>query len=157
MSNNVRVPINWQNVEFAKSMAQKSPSWESFRSHQIHEPKHRNLGDDGPSTHAMSVMRRNPDGTLDFEWAKNMVLDAVHNLNYPFALTPVHYALLTVVMPSKYRNMIPQQAEIMTQLSGSEKYKVLALVEAQLKEEENYSAGRGGGSVEGRSQTRSGK
>jgi hypothetical protein len=104
----------------------------------------------------MSVIRRNPDGTLDFQWAKNVVIDAVHKMHYPEALRPIDRALLTVVFPDKYQGMMPQEADLKTQLSASEKSKVRQIVEAQLKEEENWNAGQGGGSIEGRSVTKDG-
>jgi hypothetical protein len=140
-----------------RKAAQENPSWESFRASRIHpEGEYRYQGDDRPGTHAMSIIRRNPNGELDYEWAKNMVIDAVHNLPYPHALLPIHQALLTVVFPDKYRNMEPMQAAILTQFSDGEKSRVRQMVEAQLKEEENWNAGQGGGSIEGRSVTRNG-
>jgi hypothetical protein len=133
-----------------------NPSWESARDHEIHKVEYKYQGDDRPNTHAMSIIRRNPDGKLDYEWAKNMVVDAVHTLDFPTSLLPIHRALLTVIFPEKLREMEPMQAAILTQFSGTEKATVRRMVEAHLKEEENWNAGRGGGSVEGRSKTRDG-
>jgi hypothetical protein len=150
-----RIPLHMQDPEgFAKAQ-KNNPSYESFRPHVTHQVKYRQMGEDRPSTHAMAVMRRHPDGTLDHEWAKNAIIDAIHNAAVPHGVRPVHLALLQVVFPGKYRNMEPQQAEIFTQLSDSEKSRLKAMVEAHLKEEENWNTGQGGGSVDGRHMTRS--
>lgn len=157
MNNNSRIPLHIQNPELVKATgAQVNPSYESFREHTTYVPNYEvQKFPDRPSTHAMSIIRRNPDGTLDYQWAKNMVIDAVHSMHYPHALLPIHQALLTVIYPNRFRAMEPAQAQILTQFSPSEKDKVRELVEAQIKEEENWNTGRGGGSVEGRGTTRS--
>jgi hypothetical protein len=153
-----RIPLHVQNPDLVKATGQQvNPSYEAFAPHQRFKPAYKELGPDRPSTHAMSMIRRNPDGTLDYEWAKNVVIDAVHNAATPHSILPVHLALLQVVLPDKFRNMEPQQATILTQLSDSEKSKVREMVEAQLREEENWNAGQGGGSVPGRHITRGGK
>ena len=153
-----RMPLFMQDPSLAKATgAQQNPSFESFRPNIIHESQYKVQPDSRPSTHAMSVIRRNPDGTLDYLWAKDMVIDAVHNSQYPHALVPLQAALLTVVFPMRFRNMEPAQAEILTQFSPSEKQKVAQMVEAQLLEEANWNAGRGGGSVSGRTITLAGK
>lgn len=142
-----RVPLNVQHPSINKSGPQKNPSWESFRSHEVHKPQYNYQGDDKPSTHMMSLIRRNPDGQLDYDWAKNMIVDAIHNISFPHALLPIHQALLTVVFPNRFRVMEPMQANLQTQLSDSEKAKVKMLVENHLLQEANYSAGRGGGNL----------
>lgn len=150
-----RIPLHVQNPDLVKATGkQVNPSYESFGPAQRFTPKYKQLGDDRPSTHAMSMIRRNPDGTLDYDWAKNVVIDAVHNAATPHAILPVHLALLQVVFPQRFRSMEPQQAALLTQLSESEKARVKDLVEAHLKEEENWNAGAGGSSIAGRHITR---
>jgi len=151
-----RVPIHVQDPSLAKANSHKNPSYESFRPHQVHNVEYKYQGEDRPNTHMMSVMRRNPDGSLDYEWAKNMVVDAIHGMSFPHALRPIHHALLTVCFPDKYRGMMPQEADLKTQLSASEKARVRDMVEEHLLEEENWNVGGGGGSVAGRSKTRDG-
>jgi len=149
-----RIPLHIQDPRLVKATGQQvNPSYESFAPHQRFGAQYKEM-ENRPSTHAMSVIRRNPDGTLDYEWAKNMVIDAVHRSASPVGMLPTQLALLTVIFPQRFRTMEPQQAEILTQFSDSEKSKVRELVSAQLKEEENYNAGRGGGSVDGRHVTR---
>jgi len=152
--NKSNIPLHLQ-FDLRKAI-QKNPSYESFAPHRSHNVEYKYQGQDRPNTHMMSIIRRNPDGTLDYEWAKNMVIDAVHNAAHEAGNRPIHMALLTIIFPEKYRKMEPMQADLMTQFGPSEKSKVRQLVEAQLKEEENYNAGRGGGSVEGRSKTTDG-
>lgn len=153
-----RIPLYIQNPDLVKATGQQvNPSWESFAPHQRFKPQYSpEFEDNRPTTHAMSIIRRYPDGTLDLQWAKNVVIDAVHKLNYPHSLLPLDMALLTVVFPDKFKVMEPMQAEILTQFSNTEKQKVRILVEAQLLEELNYNAGQGGGAVPGQSSTRNG-
>ncbi len=156
MSNNAsRVPLHLQ-YAIKKSGPQPNPSEQSFRRNEIHNPKYNYQGQDRPNTHMMSDFRRYPDGTLDFEWAKNLVLDAVHNLSTPENLRPIHQAFLTVIFPLRFRMMEPKLADLRTQLSAAEKSKLKKMVEAQLLEEANWNAGMGGGHVDGRSKTRDG-
>ena len=151
-----RIPLNLQNPGISKSGPQKNQSYASFQPNVVNRVEYKYQGQDRPNTHMMSIIRRNPDGTLDFQWAKNMVIDAVHSLDCPEDLRPIHRALLTVVFPDKDRGMMAQEADLKTQLSASEKQRVRKMVEDQLKEEENWNAGRGGGSVDGRGKTRDG-
>jgi hypothetical protein len=152
--NGPRVPLHMQSADVAKAAkAQPNPS---YRTNITHESNYKTQGADRPNTHMMSVIRRNPDGTLDFQWAKNMVLDAVHKMAYPNSLLPVDKALITVVFPERFREMEPMQADLMTQFSASEKARIKSMVESQLLEEENWNAGQGGGSVDGRSKYRDG-
>lgn len=148
-------PLHIQNPDLVKAHP-KNPSWESFREHRIHPNDYQYQGMDRPNTHMMSIIRRYPNGELDYEWATNMVLDAINNQAYPHANLPIHNALTTVVFPERFRNMEPMQADLMTQFSDSEKSRVKAMVEERLLEMENYNAGRGGGSVDGRGKTRDG-
>lgn len=151
-----RVPLNIQDPRINKSGPQANDSYGSFREDHHSDPKYQYQGQDRPNTHMMSIIRRNPDGTLDYEWAKDMVLDALNKVGWEGALLPIDQALLTVVFPDKIQAMEPMQADLMTQFSPSEKDHVRAMVEAQLKEMENWNTGLGGGSVEGRGKTRDG-
>jgi uncharacterized protein YqcC (DUF446 family) len=153
-----RIPLHFQQPNLVKATgAQINPSYESFAPHQVFTPQYKTLWSaDRPTTHAMSMIRRYPDGTLDYQWAKNIIIDAIHKMQYPNSLLPTEMALISVVFPDKFKVMEPMQANILTQFSDTEKYKVRGIVEAQLKEELNYNAGRGGGSVEGRSSTLNG-
>ena len=145
-----KVPLHLQNTELAKALSsQTNPSWESFRPHRIHDVQYKDL-EERAGSHHMALMRRYPNGELDYIWAKDKVVDAIHKLQTGVGLTPMEMALLTVVLPVHFRMVEPQQAQIMTQLAEGEKSKIAMLVDAHMKAEENWNAGRGGGSVEGR-------
>jgi len=144
-----------QNPNIVKAK-ETNPSYESFAPHEQHESKYHNL-EDRPSTHMMSTMRRYPNGELDYVWASNAIIDAIHKAEYNGFLTPMEEALLTVVFPLKFRKMEPMMAEIRTQLSRTEKSKLKQLVMAHLAEEVAYNAGSGGVFVPGQSRTLSGK
>lgn len=147
-----RKPIHMQNPEIAKAV-RSNPSYESFRPNVIHGADYKEMTD-RPGVSAMSRIRRYPDGRLDYDWVVNQVIDAIHSLEAHENILPIDAALLTVVFPLKFRKMEPRQADILTQLSNSEKAAVAALVESHLAEELNWNAGQGGGSVPGRSVTR---
>ena len=149
--NESKKPLHMQNTDLAKS-SMANPSYESFRPNVIHEPQYVEM-DDRSSTHAMSMMRRYPNGELDYQWAVGVIMDAIHKAERNMYLTPVEEALLTVVFPLKFKITEPQQAEIRTKLSSTEKSDLKEIVEAQIKEELNYNAGRGGGSVPGRTRS----
>lgn len=147
-----RKPIHFQNPDLAKAL--KSSSYESFQPHRAHPTTYKEM-EDRPGVEMGSVVRRYPDGRLDYEWVKQNVLEALHHLQ--LGTVPVNgtqQALLQLVFPTRVRFMDPQQAEIQTQLSESEKNALKMLVDASLKEQENWNAGFGGGSVEGRSVTK---
>ena len=155
-----RIPLHIQHPQLKKSY-QKNESYESFRPNIVHGSGHYN--DMQPGARAdipeQFRIRRAPSGELDYKWVANQIIDAIHKLefngqtgdpNYGSAsLLPLEVALLTVVVPEKYRKMEPMQAEIMTQLSASEKDVLRAMVAQQIANENNWNAGFGGGAVPG--------
>ena len=151
--NGGRVPIHLQNNDLSKAVAKKNPSYESFRENVIHKPQYSDMGSDRPSTHGMSRIRRYVNGELDYNWAMLLVVDAIHKAENGMYLTPLEESMLTVIFPVRFNKIEPAQAEINTQLSRTEKNYLKDLVTAHLKEELNWNAGRGGGSVDGRKRT----
>ena len=146
-----RKPLNMQ-PEFMAKARKTNPSYESFRPNEIHQSEYKAM-DDRPTTSDVSRLRRYPDGKLDFENTVAKIMGALSKAEAEGYLTPLEESLLTVVFPLRFRKTEPQQAEIRTQLSRSEKDFLKEMVEARIKEQNNWSAGRGGGSVEGRSRT----
>lgn len=154
-----RMPLHMQNTEIAKAAENKS--YESFRPNVVHEPRYANkdMQEQRATVAPEFRMRRYPNGQLDVMWAANQIIDAIHAVefngttgdpNYGSAsLIPLQAALLTVVFPAKYRKMEPMQAEILTQLSDTEKDMLSAIVDKQLADEQAWNAGQGGGSVPG--------
>lgn len=149
MSHLPKIPLHLQNSEVSKAYKPKNPSYESFRPNIMHESSGtRSM--DGSANEGMSVayrVRRYPNGDLDHQWLANQIIDAMHKLHFNGDVLPIEMALLTVLFPVKFRLMDPQLAEIRTQLSSSEKDVLRALIEKQLVDEANWSAGIGGGNT----------
>ena len=157
-----RKPLHMQNADIAKAAKNASPSWESFRPNIIHPTgayRDEGMNDQRATVAPEYRIRRYPNGQLDVMWTANQIIDAIHKAEYngttgdpnygSASLLPLEAALLTVVFPEKYRKMEPMQAEILTQLSDSEKDMVRAIVAKQLADESNWNAGQGGSSTPG--------
>lgn len=155
-----RVPLHLQNDAIAKA-AKENSSYESFRPNVIHPMGQYgdSFGKERAGIAAQFRVRRYPNGVLDIQWTGNQIIDAIHKVEFnggtgdpnlgSASILPLEAALLTVVFPAKYRKMEPQQAEILTQLSPSEKDMLKVFVESQLANEQAWNAGQGGGSVPG--------
>lgn len=155
--NTPKIPLHMQSEDVRKT-AKQNPSYESFRDNKVHPTaQYNNMWeeDNRPSTHAMARMRRYPDGKLDYEWAALTVVGAVQKAEEGYYLAPVEESLLTVVFPMKFRMVDPQMADVRTKLSRSEKAFLREIVEGKLKEQLNWNAGYGGGSVSGRTRSTS--
>lgn len=140
-----RKPLNWQEGGLEKAVP-KNESYESFRQNEIHPVNYKDM--DGSANEDMSAayrVRRYPNGDLDMMWMANQIIDAMHRAESHGVLTPIEMCLLTVIFPMKYRLTEPQQAEIRTQLSKTEKDMLRALIEKQLNDEAGWNAGFGGG------------
>jgi len=137
-----RKPLHFQNPGLAKSL-RANPS---YRVSRLHDMEYKDI-EDRPGMSKDSIMRRYPDGSLDMEWAKNMVVDAIHNLSTPHALQPLQSALLKMVFPDAPLPMLDSQANLMTKLSSTEKDKLKTIVTRHLMEEANWNTGRGGGNL----------
>lgn len=152
-----RKPLYLQNPELYKAMAEgkkqeNSDSYETFRPNVIHGVNYHEMEDRaGKDTH--TPIRRYPNGQLDYDALVRHIVNVIHELEFSTPLTPVEMAILTVIFPTKYKLMEPGQAAVYAQLSPKEKARLGDLVEAKIKEEDNFSAGAGGGSVPGRSRT----
>lgn len=149
-------PLWITNPEIAKAVKEgtENPSFESFRANVIHPVEYQEMTDRaGAGVH--SRIRRYPNGELDYRWIVAHILELISELEFNQLLVPLDLALLTVVFPTEYRKMEPQQAEIMTRMSASEKARVRDMVEAAVKEQNNWNSGRGGGSVPGKHRTTS--
>lgn len=157
MSNNFgsRMPLNMQFPDVAKAI-QENDSFESFRPNVVHPTGgYRDMEPgDRANIPEQYRIRRYPNGQLDLMYVANQVIDAIHKMefngktgdpNYGSAsLIPLEEALLTVVFPGKYRKMEPMQAEIMTQMSATEKEQIAAICMKQMMDEGSWNAGFGG-------------
>lgn len=148
-----KIPLSARFPKIAKAMEEKSqnqnPSYESFRPNVIHPVQYREIDDTHVSLVDKNRLRRYANGVLDYDWALNHIIDALHKVEIQAMLLPIEAALLTIIFPLKFRKMEPDQASLMTQLSDSEKEMLNALIEAHMRAETNWNAGRGGGAVPG--------
>lgn len=108
------------------------------------------------------VFRRYPDGSLDINTAANQVLDMVHRVqdsdNSSAFLTNQEELILSVVFPTAFSfvdsSLLDRMREVNLRITPEENVLVAMKVQAHLKEELNWNAGNGGGSVPGRTATR---
>jgi hypothetical protein len=149
-----RVPLNYQqHVE--KSAAKAT----SYIPGETHKTEYRNQYNDRtilPRNEGCTPLRRYPNGTLDHKFVAQQVIDTIHKMKDGGNVTDFERALLTLILPSGFKSLIdPKIAQTMTKLTTDERMLVSIIVEQHLREELNWNAGRGGGSVPGRSSTRS--
>lgn len=118
---------------------------------QFRAPGDRNIGN--------VLFRRNPDGTLDVEAAKNVVVDMIHKVKDKLPLTELEKLTLGIMMPLVFDFVDPRLATPMMaihlRLTPWEIAIVNERVAAHLTAEMNYNAGLGGGGDPGRATTRS--
>lgn len=107
------------------------------------------------------MFRRYMDGSLDLSYACHKVIDAIHQAKDSGGadvLNSLQKVALSVLFPNSFdfvdSAMVPQIASVQLRLSPEEVQLIRMKVAAHLAEEMNWNAGRGGGSVPGRSATR---
>ncbi len=118
---------------------------------QFRAPGDRNIGN--------VLFRRNPDGSLDIDAAKNIVVDMIHKVKDKLPLTELEKLTLGIMMPLVFDFVDPRLATPMMaihlRLNPWEIAIVNERVAAHLIAEMNYNAGLGGGGDPGRAVTRS--
>jgi len=118
---------------------------------QFRAPGDRNLGN--------VLFRRNPDGSLDVEAAKHVVVDMIHKVKDQMALTELEKLVLGILFPLAFDFVDPRLAKPLTavhlKLAPWEVMLIASKVSAHLIAEMNYNAGLGGGGDPGRATTRS--
>ncbi len=106
------------------------------------------------------MFRRYLTGSLDMDYACQQVIDAIHRAKYGAApLYEQEAVALSVLFPLHFSDtvdplMAAAVAAVNIKLIPEEQAMIRAKVAARLAEEMNYNAGQGGGSVPGRSQTK---
>lgn len=108
------------------------------------------------------VFRRYPNQSLDIDYAAQKVIDMVHKVqeskNSSGFMTNQEELILNVVFPKAFdfvdEGMIDNLRDVNLRISADEAALIALRVQAHLKEEINWNAGAGGGSVAGRSTTR---
>lgn len=118
---------------------------------QFRAPGDRNIGN--------VLFRRNPDGTLDVEAAKNLVVDMIHKVKDNLPLTELEKLTLGIMMPLVFDFVDPRLSAPMMaihlRLTPWEVMLVNEKVSAHLTAEMSYNAGLGGGGDPGRATSRS--
>jgi hypothetical protein len=157
MSNNPwagAVPLNYRQgteEEVAKST--------SYRPGKVFPVKYRTPDNDrtiAPRNEGCTLLRRYPNGVLDIDYVVGKIIDIIHKMKDGGATTQIEKALLTLVLPNQFKKLIdPKIAQTVTKLSNDERLLLALKVNQHKREELNWNVGQGGGSVEGRSSTRS--
>jgi len=151
------VPLNLRKPGGEETVV-KSTSYRPGESHRV--PVTRSQYDD-PRLQQRNVgctpLRRYPNGKLDVKYVAQQIVDLVHKAKDGGKLTEFEKALLTSILPAQfhYPGMDVRMTRTMARMSDEERLLVAILLQGHLKEEENFNAGRGGGSVSGRSTSRS--
>lgn len=157
MSNNPfsgRVPLNYRQgceEEVAKST--------SYRSGETHELTYRTPHNDrtiAPRNNGCTVLRRYPDGRLDIPYVCGKIIDIIHKMKDSGRVTEFEKAILALTLPKQFQRLIDEKiAKTMTKISNEERMLLALHLSQHMKEEINWNAGLGGGSVPGRGTTRS--
>lgn len=153
-----RVPLNLRkNPEtVAKSVAIDETSYQPGH---MHPTTYRNqYQDDDISSRntGCTILRRYPNGKLCFEYVVQEIHSLLNKVRDGGKLTGFEKAVLALALPKPFAKLIDEKiAQTMTKLSKDERLVLGHMIAARLREEENWNAGMGGGSVPGRSSTRS--
>lgn len=159
MSNNPyagRVPLHLRKPGEGETVAKST----SYRPGVTHRIPVRNQYDDqtlAPRNVGCTPLRRYPNGKLDVPYVAQTIIDLIHKAQDSGKLTEFEKALLLLILPEKFNfpGMTARLAGTMARMSDEEKILVGMTVQGHLREEANWNAGRGGGSVPGRHTTRS--
>lgn len=162
MSNNPwagRVPLNYRQgceEEVAKAVGAKETS---FRPGVTHELKYQIPHNDRtimPRNNGCTMLRRYADGRLDIPYVCGKIIEIIHKMKDAGHVTQFEKALLALTLPKPFQKLIDAKiAKTMTKISNEERMMLGLYLSQHLKEELNYNAGLGGGSVPGRGSTRS--
>jgi len=147
-----RVPLNLRegtHEEIAKST--------SYRPGIVHKPEYRNPNQDASlqRNEGCTPLRRYPDGRLDIKYVADQIIDLVHKVQNAGTLTSFEKAILTLILPGQFQLIDPSIATTMAKMTDEERMMVSLVVMRHFNEEQNWNAGRGGGSVPFRNTTRS--
>lgn len=147
-----RVPLHMRKAGQEETIA-KSTSYRSGTTHPVtyRTPQNERL----KRNEGCTPLRRYPNGQLDVEYVAHQIIDLIHKIEDQGKLTTFEEALLAVILPGKYDWIDPKIANTMARMSNQEKLLVAARVHMHLNAEMNWNAGRGGGSVPGRQNSRS--
>lgn len=107
---------------------------------QFRAPGDRNLGN--------QLFRRNPDGSLDIEAAKMVVVDIIHKVKDGLALTELEKLAVGCCFPLQFpyvdARLAKQLSAVQLKLTPWEMTLITAAVAEHLSQEMSYNAGNGG-------------
>lgn len=147
-----RVPLHMRKAGQEETISKST----SFRPGSAHPVNYRTpQGDKILRNEGCTPLRRYPNGKLDVEFVAHQVIDLIHKVEDQGKLTTFEEALLSVILPGKYDWIDPKIAHTMARLTNQEKLLVATRVHMHLNAEMNWNAGRGGGSVRHRQNSRS--
>jgi hypothetical protein len=147
------VPLNYR--QGCEDKVAKAVEETSYRPGEVHKPEFRTPPSDTRNS-GCTPLRRYPNGILDHKYVAMQVIDIIHKMKDGGFVTNFEKALLSLILPDKFKELIDTKiAQTMTKLSNDERMLIALMVGQHVQEELNYNAGLGGGSVPGRSSTRS--
>lgn len=157
-----RIPIHLQSPEIAKALSNTIDNstdlkkLEKIPTERMLSPQYRTPTD---RVNGNELFRRYPDGALDYEAAKHIVIDSLNKLKQlgPDGLTRLEQSVLCCLFPDTFdfvdQAMVESIRKVMCKISREECKKISVLVALHLNEVMNHNAGYGGGSVMPRSET----
>jgi hypothetical protein len=161
MSNNPyegHVPLRRPNKDESLTKA-KTLDETSYRPGTTHPVEYRNQYTDPsitPRNTGCTILRRYPNGKLCFEYVVHEIYSLLNKVRDGGKLTQYEKAVLSLTLPKPFGKLIDSKiAQTMTKLSKDERLVLGHMIGTKMREEANWNAGRGGGSVPGRSSTRS--
>ena len=151
-----RVPLNLRKPGEGVALAKST----SYRPGETHRLPVRNQYNDANLVNrnvGCTPLRRYPNGRLDVGYVVHTIIDLIHKAQNGGNLTSFEKALLTIILPQQFNfpGLTDRLAGTHARLTDEEKILVALEVQGHLKEETNWNAGAGGGSVPGRHTTRS--
>ena len=144
-----KVPLNIRKDE---SQLAKSTSYRPGIQHRLPV---RNQHDDLGRNAGITYARRYPNGRLDVPYVAHKVITIAHKAKDSGKLNGDEKALLSLVLPGIFPLMDAKIAGTMFRMTDEERLMVAMAVRQHMAEEVNWNAGHGGGSVPGRSTSRS--
>ncbi len=151
-----RIPLWLQNPEFAKSMFAAMKGATDFQvtdkveSHPLIDPQYRTPADRNSGN---VLFRRYPDGTLDVEYCKHEIIDALNLVRAvgPSGLNSTQQAALCCVFPDMFdfidSTLVDAVRKVQCKVSKDECNNLKALVALHLATEQNWNGGFGSGHV----------
>jgi len=153
------VPLHLRPATTADKVEKAVSSQTSYRPGEVHPTMLRTPHNDRtilPRNEGCTILRRYPDGRLDIPYVANKIIEIFHKMKDGGNTTEMERAVLCMALPQAFSKLIdPKIAQTMTKLAKDERMMLALYLDKHRREELNWNAGMGGGSVPGRGSTRS--